>query len=231
MATNNAGIEVSGAKNPNWKGGSINKVCEVCGGAYSVKRAHAKSRFCSLQCVGISQRGKPKKKCDSRKKRAYPSASERLAAKSVERPGGCIEYTGRCNENGYGTIGENGKTWLAHRLAWTLAKGPVPDDLGVLHSCDNPPCINVNHLFLGTHADNMQDMVKKGRGVQPGLSGEANPNSKLSAADVQAIRAELADAKRKDGTGGRLAKLYGVSESVISGIKSGKRYAAVGNGS
>ena len=67
MAVNNAGLEVSGSANPNWKGGPIHKKCEVCNKSYHVKQAHAKSRYCSLQCVGISQRGINSRKAASKR--------------------------------------------------------------------------------------------------------------------------------------------------------------------
>ena len=72
----------------------------------------------------------------------------------------CIEWTGRCNDGGYGTWGRK----LAHRLAWVEANGPIPAGMCVLHACDNPPCINVDHLWLGTQADNAADRESKGRG-------------------------------------------------------------------
>ena len=77
---------------------------------------------------------------------------------------GCVEFTGYRNEHGYGVIlGENGKTALAHRAAWTIHHGAVPDGLCVCHKCDNPSCCNVEHLFLGTHLENMRDRDRKGR--------------------------------------------------------------------
>lgn len=64
---------------------------------------------------------------------------------------------------GYGIMRVRGKVLKTHRIAWELANGPIPDGLSVCHSCDNPPCCNVEHLFLGTHADNMADMIAKKR--------------------------------------------------------------------
>jgi hypothetical protein len=71
----------------------------------------------------------------------------------------CIEWKGRTDKDGYGTIGSR----RAHRVAWEQTFGPIPDGLQVLHKCDNPPCCNPDHLFLGTRTDNMNDKVRKGR--------------------------------------------------------------------
>lgn len=64
---------------------------------------------------------------------------------------------------GYGRRYYKGKQWRAHRAEWDEKRGPIPDGLNVLHRCDNKPCKEINHLFLGTQKDNMQDMVSKGR--------------------------------------------------------------------
>ena len=82
---------------------------------------------------------------------------------------GCWEWTGaRAGELGYGCLG--GKGPRAHRLSWEIHNGPIPDGLWVLHKCDNPPCVNPRHLFLGTRTDNIRDMFAKGRG-RPGPGG------------------------------------------------------------
>lgn len=79
----------------------------------------------------------------------------------------CIEYPGCKDRQGYGKISrrrEGKLRWFrAHRLAYEEAHGPIPEGLVVMHACDNPPCINVEHLSLGTRADNVRDMVSKGR--------------------------------------------------------------------
>jgi len=98
-------------------------------------------------------------------KRIKGNAADRLRARIEVTPNGCWEYTGCRGKNGYGRIGDDdGKTVNAHRLAWTLVNGPIPDGLHALHHCDNPPCCNVEHLFLGTDADNTADKMAKGRG-------------------------------------------------------------------
>ena len=81
-----------------------------------------------------------------------------------EKP--CDEWSGCTNAKGYGTTKQAGKRWLAHRLAWVVANGrPIPAGKVILHTCDNPPCCEPTHLRLGTQADNIADMVAKGRYV------------------------------------------------------------------
>lgn len=84
----------------------------------------------------------------------------------VDRSGGpeaCWPWTGARAWNGYGQFGDGGQIHIASRVAWELSCGPIAEGLHVLHRCDNPPCVNPAHLFLGTHSDNMRDMVAKGR--------------------------------------------------------------------
>jgi hypothetical protein len=75
----------------------------------------------------------------------------------------CWLWTGSRNAQGYGNISHEGRHLVAHRLAWLLWRGPIDVDIKVLHRCDTPPCCNPDHLFLGTQADNVADMVAKGR--------------------------------------------------------------------
>lgn len=75
----------------------------------------------------------------------------------------CIEWSGARNEKGYGRLKLRGEQCYAHRVAYEQAFGPIPEGLLVLHSCDNPPCINPEHLSVGTYADNHRDMIQKGR--------------------------------------------------------------------
>lgn len=93
---------------------------------------------------------------------------DRILARVDKRagPDKCWPWVGGSLNEGYGCIrlgSSHGRIVLAHRAAWAIANGPIPDGLFVLHHCDNPPCCNPAHLFLGTHQDNMDDMVAKGR--------------------------------------------------------------------
>lgn len=160
-----------------------------------------------------------------RGQRSFKSILLRLNEYSKEAPSGCIEWQKRRNSCGYGTISYRNKSWLAHRLKWTLENGAIPEGMNVCHSCDNPACINIEHLFIGTQADNVSDMVNKGRGCSPGNPGEKHHNAILSADDVAYIRNELANRKHgKDGTNGRLARKFGVSEAAISNINKDRRW-------
>lgn len=150
------------------------------------------------------------------------AVSPRLRAMTDVTPGhgprgDCHVFTGT-KPTGYGTISVDGEMRLAHRVAWELAYGAIPPGLWVLHRCDHPPCVRVDHLFLGTRADNTADMVAKGRGRGGRQLGEANPAAKLTREQVDEIR--------RGGVGRHLAERFGVSESTVSMIRSGKRWAA-----
>lgn len=131
---------------------------------------------------------------------------------------GCIEWAGGQDKDGYGYIRKGGKTAKTHRLAWELKHGPIPDGLHVLHRCDNPPCCNDVHLFLGTNTDNVVDKTLKCRGNQP--KGEAHWKARLTEADVAEIRLRLARGEQQN----VIAEDFGVSGAHVSAIKSGKAW-------
>lgn len=105
-------------------------------------------------------------------------------------PGGCWEWMANRNNKGYGLFRPGGiaPKKLAHRLSYEAAKGKIPKGLFVLHSCDNPRCVNPGHLSLGSSKDNVKDMDDRGRRVTTSLRGTRNPFAKTTDADVIAIR-------------------------------------------
>lgn len=129
------------------------------------------------------------------------------------RPDGCWVWKGPVNANGYGIIGKGGRSsgmLLVHRVAWEMLRGPV-GPLNVLHRCDNPPCCNPDHLFVGTQRDNMADMWAKGRGKTNPSRGSGSENAKLTEASVRDIRS----AHSKGVAGSVLAVQYGVSTTTV----------------
>jgi predicted DNA-binding protein (UPF0251 family) len=120
----------------------------------------------------------------------------------------CWEWTGVRNDRGYGTLGGR----RANRLAWTIATGTGPGKSHVLHRCDNRACVRPSHLFLGTHADNMADMVAKGRARNNPARGEAVKGARLTAEKVVAIRLRHAEGERQ----ASLAREFGVHVVTVS---------------
>ncbi len=114
----------------------------------------------------------------------------------------------------YGTLTTVGTYWYAHRLAWLIFYGPIPKGKWVLHKCDNPPCCNPAHLFLGTTQDNTADRDAKGRTAK----GERSGNAKLTDAQVRAIRSNY---DGKVGSQQRLAKKHAVSTDYVLKIVRG----------
>jgi hypothetical protein len=98
----------------------------------------------------------------------------------------CWEWIGLKSSKGYGVFKVDNENVSTHRYSWILHFGNIPNKLYVCHKCDNPSCVNPNHLFLGTQKDNMQDMSKKGRASNS--VGTNNPRAKLSDKDVYEIR-------------------------------------------
>lgn len=136
------------------------------------------------------------------------TASERLARLSTVEETGCVRFTGGLNSSGYGNLWVDGKTVGAHRVAYELANGPIPKGSVLRHTCDNRYCVNPEHLVLGTHRENMEDMTKRGRQAR----GSQISTCVLTEEDVRFIRSS-------DKSGVELAQILGISPVTISRIK------------
>lgn len=132
---------------------------------------------------------------------------------------GCWLWSGPIN-GGYGVLSSRGKHMGAHRFSYERSHGPIPSGACVCHRCDNPACVNPDHLFLGTHAENMADMAAKGRADRTSKLYGERIAKKLTLEQARVIR----DTSPLDATIGQLAKQYGVSDSVISGIWAGEAW-------
>ena len=144
--------------------------------------------------------------CEAKTQRRDPTTPENFWSR-LRDEGECRVWARLQNPGGYGQVVFLGRQRLAHRIAWTLVNGPIPPGMLVCHHCDNPPCCNPDHLFLGTHKDNSQDMWRKGR--QVGSKGLL----KLSVEQRAEIRAAYAAGGISQS---ELAAQYGVSQSLIS---------------
>jgi DNA-binding CsgD family transcriptional regulator len=120
---------------------------------------------------------------------------------------------------GYGLFRLNGKLWRAPRYSFSAVRGPVPANQDVLHQCDNPRCVNPQHLFLGSHQDNMNDRERKGRGVRH--RGEQHGSHKLTTAQVNEILALGGSMKQRD-----IARRFGVCQRTVNTILRGLTRAA-----
>jgi len=162
--------------------------CQHCDSIFLDYKKNSGRKYCSIQC-GF--------------------------AANVKKSNGCWLWQGPINpRHKYGQLTVAGQAIRAHRASYAIHHGPIPNNLWVLHSCDNPPCVNPDHLFLGTPKRNSQDMAKKGRSSK----GEKNARSKLTSKQVEEIRM-LAWTKtmlQKD-----IAEKYGVSKGAISLICNG----------
>jgi hypothetical protein len=134
----------------------------------------------------------------------------------IGSPEDCWIWRGGKFSSGYGYHEYEDIGYRSHRLAWILTYGEIPEGMLVLHRCDNPPCCNPNHLFLGTNKDNMEDRNNKNR--QGRMFGEKNPASKLTQANVDEIRSRYAPLTSSDYERGLLALEFGVSPRTIEKV-------------
>lgn len=176
----------------------------------------AERHTCGCGC-GNAVRGTGSRYCRGHNLNASRPAAERFGGK-WKTVGDCWEWQGEALTCGYGRIRVGRRKKLAHRFSYELFRGPIPDGLFVCHHCDNRRCVNPDHLFLGTNADNMRDMVNKGRSTV--LPGEDNPNAKLSADEArEVIRLRSAGIDRKS-----VAERFGISKTMVTFITTGRSW-------
>ena len=149
----------------------------------------------------------------------FKTTDQRFDEKYAPDEAGCLVW--RTQEHYPRFFSDNGYV-KAHRFAWERVHGPIPPGMAVCHRCDNPKCVNVEHLFLGTHSDNMRDKAAKGRSHRP--SGAKNGRARLSPADVLEVRRLRADEKFSQQ---KIADIYGVSQQTISHLLRGETWKEV----
>jgi hypothetical protein len=181
--------------------GSVVLKCEVCADDFRrAPSAAGNARFCSRACQNEDWR---------------KSDQEKFWSK-VQKAEGCWLWTGMMSSSGYGQFGSFGSLKDAHRFSWELANGrSVPDGFEVCHRCDNPPCVNPEHLFVGTPADNKQDSIQKGRIAV----GERHGHAAVSDATVAEMRRLATSGLSVQD----IAKQVGVGVSTVRGIVRGRR--------
>lgn len=130
--------------------------------------------------------------------------------------GDCWRYTGYITKSGYGCFSnDQSKPYPAHRFMYEMINGDVPKSLMVCHRCDNRACVNPDHLFVGTHGDNMADRNAKGR------QSKVRKWAKITDADARQIKFQDSRAHHE------IADAYGISRTTVSFIKSGKRWGHI----
>lgn len=190
------------------------KICVQCGKPFTKNDLATPHNFkrqvrCSAACMHASKKYTPEQAAAAFWRRVDKNG-----------PNGCWVWQGYCQRFGHGWLGHRG---LAHRYAWELLRGPLPQGKCLLHHCDNPPCVNPDHLYIGDRRDNTRDRVKRGRHAR----GEATRRNKLTAEQVQEIRARFRKegGRRQSRSNAReLAAEYDVTTLAVNAIIAGRTW-------
>lgn len=190
-----------------------NCTCCVCGKEFHKKPrdiARGRGQYCSLPC---HMSGRVSKNAEARLQETREDIALRFWAK-VEKGDGCWLWVGSKQSGGYGSFTNNQVSQIASRAAYQLIHGDIPSDLQVCHRCDNPPCCNPAHLFLGTNKENAQDAAKKGR-----MRGDAH-STVFTEVGVIAILQRVYAGESKQS----IAIDYGASPKTITSLVRGDRW-------
>lgn len=206
--------------------GTIPRLCLQCGQPYLAKADLLKvgrGRYCGQNCM-----------LRARNTSNLLPLDERFRS-HVNREGSCWLWTAALNKDGYGKVQVKGHTLHSHRVAWELVAGPIPENLHVLHTCDNPACVRNDdkgwyeldgilyprrgHLWLGSNLDNVRDMERKGRAVR----GERSGMAKLTEAAINEIRERINQGESLNSIG----RAFDVEGSTIASIRDGKTWTHI----
>ena len=182
--------------------------------------------FCRGYCKRHYARARRSGELQLNPLRAHGTVEERFWRR-VEKTSGCWIWRGGVHSGGYGFMrgegGRNAPNVTVHRLSYEMHHGPIPDGLVVMHACDNPLCVNPDHLSVGTHKDNTQDMIAKGRAANnklPVSVGADNGRALLTESKVRYIRASTA-------SHASLARRFGVSATCIASVRNRQTWSHV----
>jgi hypothetical protein len=183
------------------------RTCASCGKpfrTYPSRVGDGKGRCCSVVCHGSGRRA---------------DITERFWSK-VDTSAECWIWTAAKRRDGYGMFqSETARNEVAHRVAWRLTHGPIPDGMCICHHCDNPPCVRPDHLFLGTVADNNRDKTEKGRQS----AGEKNAAARIGRAEAL----KIVEQRRLGATSAALSGEFGLCISQIRNIVRGNNWKMV----
>ena len=190
-------------------------VVEGCNKQKYHSKLYCSMHYKRLKCTGTLEQGI----------KARGSLEERFWKKVDKKSDNeCWLWTGAKSAKKYGFIGaggKGGKLILAHRISYQLANNDLQDTDYVLHSCDNPSCVNPNHLRKGTCSENIKEAFDKGRKVPPTFFGEEHPTSKLTIEKVKFIRANPQLGHKE------IANMFGLSPNCIRGVRIGRTWKEV----
>jgi hypothetical protein len=202
------GVDIDAAHMPTKKQApkrrGIDKPCLHCGKTYRWRWSHPEKKFCSKPCANA---GRTKDKIEA-------------FWEKVQKGDGCWSWTAAKHRDGYGMVNMDTGIRKAHRVAWEVTHGQIPDGMDVCHTCDNPICCNPAHLWLGTHNDNMADRVAKGRT----LAGQKNFHATLTDAQAAEIRRLFKRTSAHRSNIRELAEMFGVKYGVVLQIVNGRTY-------